>query len=88
MVCYHEIIHLSDYDQHATLVNSENFDAQLNSNSNLDRMNDALDTGEEYAKTDFKNHVPPSNEIQVVRKYCNEELLELLEDNYGSIELQ
>ena len=51
-------------------------------------MNDALDTGELFAKTDFQDHVPPSNEIHQVKKYCDEELLEFLEDNYGSIELQ
>jgi hypothetical protein len=88
MTCYHEIFHLTNYDQHSTLVNSENFDAQLNSNSYLDQMNDALDTGDLFAKTDFQDHVPPSNEIHQVKKYCDEELLEFLEDNYGSIELQ
>ena len=79
MVCYYEIIHKRGDENYFTLVNSDEFENRLSGRTGSSSWIKKYATAKEY--------IPPADKIEGRRisKYCDDELLELLEENYEVI---
>jgi len=84
MVCYHEISYEQDDYPMNKLVHSEEFgDEEGWEVTNKGRFHTKFGG---IAMLKAKRHIPPQAEVVEVRQYCDDELLEVLEESYRDIE--